>query len=87
MLKIGFKRRLVFELHDAAEGIALSSRRDVWAHVGLKQSGDHALEGGDFTSGSILLSVGCPGFPLKCEGVKDSGGLGLRASYFRQAGR
>jgi len=82
MLNVCAQRGFVFELHDAAEGVALSSRRDVWADVGLEESGNYALEGEDVFSGSFDLSVGCAGLPLKGEDVEDGGGMGLGVRCF-----
>jgi hypothetical protein len=36
ILNICVKCCFVFELHDATERVALSSRRDVWTYMGLK---------------------------------------------------
>ena len=45
MLNVCVKRGLVFELHYAAEGVALSSGRNVWTYMSLKKSGNLPLEG------------------------------------------
>jgi hypothetical protein len=70
MLNIRVERCFVLELHYAAKRIALSSRRNILAHMGLKKSRDEPLESGNFFRGSVLLSFRCPLFPLKCEYVK-----------------
>lgn len=71
MLNIRIEGCFVLELHDAAEGIAFASRRDIWAHMGLKKSGDYALESGNLFRGSVFLSLGCAWLPLKREHMKD----------------
>lgn len=77
MLKICVQGGLVLEQHDASEGVALSSRRDIRSDMSLKEPGDYALEGADIFPGPILLSFRGLGLPLKREHVKDARGLAL----------
>jgi hypothetical protein len=87
MLKIRVQRGVVLEQHDASEGVALSSRRDIRADMSLKKSGDYALEGADFFSGSILLGFRGPGLPLKRERMKNYGGIALSSRQLRRLER
>ena len=57
MLHVGVKRGLILELHDAAEGVALPSRRNVWPYMSLQKSGDLPLESSDVFGGSVLLGL------------------------------
>jgi hypothetical protein len=84
MVKIRVQRRFILELHDAAKRIAPSSRRDIWADVGLKKSRDYSLKSRNVFLGSLLLSFRCPGLPLEREHVKNSYGRILSLHYFRQ---
>src|SRR5579872_2610949 len=77
MLKVRVQGGVVLEQHDASEGVALSSRRDIRSHMGLKQSGNYALEGADVFSGPVLLGFRGRRLPLKREHVKDFSGLAL----------
>src|SRR6476659_294104 len=72
MLHICVEGRFVLELHHAAEGVAFSARRNVGAYVGLKESGDYALEGGNLSLGSFDLCFRGSRLPLKGEDVKDA---------------
>ena len=87
MLHISIKRRLVLELHDAAKCIALSSRRNVWAHMGLKKSRDYSLESGNLFRSSVFLGFGGSWLPLKCEYMENAGGLTFRSREFQGIGR
>lgn len=73
MLDVGVERGLIFELHDAAEGVALAARRNVGADVGLEKAGDFSLECGDVCCGFLFLRVGGVGLPLEGEDVEDGG--------------
>jgi hypothetical protein len=81
MLDVGVERGLTFELHDAAEGVALAAGRNVGADVGLEKAGDMALECGDVFCGFLFLRVGGVGLPLEGEDVEDGvcgvGGCGI----------
>ena len=70
MLHVRVKRGLILELHDAAERVALPSRRNVRPYVGLQESGDLPLESSDVFGGSFLLGLRCIGLPAKGEYVK-----------------
>jgi len=72
VLNVSVERRFVLELHYAAEGVALSSRRNVRAYVSLKKSGNLSLESSDLSRRFFLLSFRCIWLPLKCEYVEDS---------------
>jgi hypothetical protein len=87
MLKIRGEGRLVLEQHDASEGVALSSRRDVWSHMSLNKSRDYALEGAYIFPGPVLLSFRGLWLPLKREHVKDSSGLALSSRQLRRLER
>ena len=56
VLEVCLKGGLILEVHDATKCVALSSRRNIWSQMGLKKSGNYALESGDLLLGSILLS-------------------------------
>jgi hypothetical protein len=87
MLHISIEGSLVFELHDAAKRIALSSRRNVWAYMSLKKSRDYPLERGNLFRGPVFLGFGCSWLPLKCEHMKNAGGLAVRSREFQGIGR
>ncbi len=70
MLHVGVKRGLILKLHDAAEGVALSSWRNVRPYMGLQKSGNLPLETSDFFGSSVLLGLRCIGLPVKGEYVK-----------------
>ena len=72
MLRIRIQRCLVFELHDANEGVALSPRRNVGANVSLKKSGDLPLKSDYLSSSPFFLVFRGPRFPLKTKDVKDA---------------
>jgi len=81
------KRIFVFELHDAAERIAFSARRNIRPHMGLKKSRDYSLESGNLFRGSGFLSFGGPWLPLKGEDVKNARGRAFCSRRFRQIKR
>ena len=87
MLDIRVKGCFVLELHDTAKTIAFSSRRNIWAHMGLKKSGDQPLESGNLFRGPVLLSFQCSLLPLKCEYMKDARRLAFRSRHFRKIER
>src|SRR3974377_2091971 len=81
MLNVCVKRGLVFKLHYAAEGVALSSGRNVWTYMSLKKSGNLPLEGGDLFCCLILLSFSGTRLPLKHKHVKDGSCSFFTPSY------
>ena len=78
MLRIRIQRCLVFELHDADEGVALSSRRDVGANVSLNKSGDLPLKRDYLSSSSFFLLFRGPWLPLKTKNVKGASSVLFR---------
>jgi len=86
-LNIRVEECFVLELHDSAKRIAFSSRRNIWAHMGLEKSGDNSLKGGYVFCSSVLLRFRCPLLPLKCEDVKDACRLVFRTGRFRRMDR
>ena len=86
VLDIGVKRGLILELHDAAEGVALSARRNVGAYMGLQKAGDLALESGDFFGRSVFLGLGYIGLPVESKNVKDVAGSVFSHGSFGLAG-
>ncbi len=72
MLNICVERCLVFELHDATECIAFSSRRNVGADVSLEKTGNISLEGCYIFRCPSFLSVRRFWLPLECENMKDA---------------
>jgi hypothetical protein len=72
MLDIRIKSGLVFELHDATECIAFSSRRNVGPDVSLEKTRDISLEGCYIFRCPSFLSVRRFWLPLECENMKDA---------------
>src|SRR5580698_961110 len=87
MLNIRVEGFFVLELHDAAKTVGFSSRRNIWAHMGLKRSGDQPWESGNLFCGPVLLSFRCSLLPLKCEYMKDARQLAFRSRHFQRIER
>jgi hypothetical protein len=87
VLNVGVEGSFVLELHDSAECISFSSRRNIWSYMGLKESRDYPLEGGNLFCGSVLLRLRCSRLPLKYEYVKNARRFAFRSRHFRQIER
>ena len=74
---VGLERRLTLEFHDAADHVALSARRKVFAYVGFKNARDVIFERSDFTDHAVLLRFGDTRLQSKCEHVNEHGSLSL----------
>jgi len=81
--KVRFQGSLILEPHDAPKRIALPPWGDIWAHMGLKKSGNHPLESTNIFPGSFLLSVRCSLLPLKGEYVENSSGFVLPLRFWQ----
>ena len=68
---IRFERCLVFELHDAGEGVAFSARRNIGTNMSLEKARDFPLKSFYLSGRSLLLGFRNPGLPLEAENMKD----------------
>ena len=62
---------MIFEFHEAAEGVALVSRGDIGANMRAEDAGNLVLEVGNLGFGPGDLGIGCAGLPLEREDVED----------------
>jgi hypothetical protein len=74
---VRFEPRLTLEFHDAADRVALSTRRNVFAYVGFENARDVIFQRTDFTDHAVLLRFGDAGFQSKSEHVNEHGGWSL----------
>jgi hypothetical protein len=74
---VRFERRRTLEFHDAADHVALSARRNVFAYVGFEHARDVIFQRTDFTDHAVLLRCGDAGLQSKCEHVNEHGSWSL----------
>ena len=75
MIRVGVQGLAVSKLHDAAEFIALGSRREVGSDVGFEDGGDLEMELVDLVVSALFLSFCGSGFPVETKSVDDHGGI------------